>query len=99
MLTIHTILDKLTIWVNVIQNCVCVSLMASCENYYLEMLISLLKALHYVGTYVDACVDCFFIWKIDLKNDIWILRFNIIYAMNKCLIHVENDDFLHYRKI
>lgn len=54
MLSIHSILDELVVWVQVVQDGVSVHLITRCEDNYLEVLRRFLKALSPVRSDVNS---------------------------------------------
>jgi hypothetical protein len=100
MLSVEPMLNVLMIRVNIIEDSIRICLVACSEYNYLEVLVGLFETLHDVGSNVDACINSLFIWKINLKNDIRVLCFDVVNAMDKSLIHVEDNElFLYSRKI
>lgn len=94
MLSVEPVLDVLMVWIDVIQDCICVYLMTGREDNNLEMLVGLFETFHYVRANVDTSVDRLLVWEINLQNDIRILSLNIVNAVDQSLIHVEYDEFL-----
>ena len=87
-------LDQLKVWIDVVQDSVCVCLVACSEHDYLEVLAGLLQALHDERPNIDSSVNSLFIGEVNLKNDIWILCFNIVHAMDQGLIHIKDHQLL-----
>lgn len=86
MLSIHSILDELVVWVNVVQDGIRVHLITRCEHDYLEVLRRFLQALSPVRSDVYASTYNVFgiplLPKVDLQHNIWGLILNIVYAVN-----------------
>ena len=68
--------------------------MRGSETDHLEWLVSFLKTLHHVRSYVDASADSLLPRELNLQNDIRVLCLNIVHTVNQCLVHIENQDFL-----
>ena len=71
--------------------------MRRCEHDHLELFVGLLQALHQVWAQIDTSTYCFFSREVNLKQDIRILRLDVINTVNECLVHVENEDLLVLR--
>lgn len=84
-------------WVEVIKNRVGVSLVTGGEHDYLHVLVGFLKALHQVGTNVDASADDLLSWEVDLQNHVWLLALNIVNAVNQGLVHVKDERLFEVR--
>ena len=93
MLSIHSILDELVVWVQVVQDGVCVHLITRCEDDNLEVLRGFLQALSPVRSDVDASTHDVFgiplLTEVDLQHNIRRLIFNIVYAVNEGLVHIK----------
>ena len=63
------------------------------EHNHLERFVCLLEALHEVGSEIDAGAHSLLPGEIYLQYHIWILCFDVIYAMNQCFVHVKYEDF------
>lgn len=93
MLAIHSELKQFIIWVEMVQNCICVCLTRCSENTDLHMFIRFDQALHDEGPDVDACTDGLFIRKIYFKDDIRVLGFYVVNAVDQSFVHIENQNF------
>lgn len=91
MLTIKSRLDVLIVGVDVVQDGVCVHLVGGGEDDHLEVLVCFFEAFHDVRTDVDASVHCFFVGEVDFEDDVRVLRFDVVNAMDQSLVHVEDD--------
>ena len=94
MLAIHSKLKQFIIWVQVVQNCISVCLARCSENADLHMFIRFDQALHHEGPYVDASADRLFIRKIYFKDDIRVLGFYVVNAVDQSFVHIKNQNFL-----
>ena len=94
VLPVHPILEQLILWVNVIEDSISVDLVRRSEDDNLEHFIGLLEALHEVRTQIDASTDGLLTWEVDLKEDIWVLSFNIIDTVDEGLVHIKDQYFL-----
>jgi len=94
VLPIHSILDELVVWIEVVQDGVRVHLITRCEDDYLEVLRGFLQALSPVRSDVDASAHNVFgiplLTEVDLQHNIRGLILNIVYAVDEGLIHVKN---------
>lgn len=98
MLTVHTVGDQSVIGVYIVKDRIGIGLMASCEDYHLEVLSGFLKTLDYVGPDVDACADyvlgvraVLVGGEVYLKQYLGILLLYIVHAMDQGLIHIEDS--------
>ena len=86
MLSIHSILDELVVWVEVVQDGVRVHLITRCEDNYLEVLRGFLETLSPVRSDVEACTHDVFgiplLTEVNLQHNIWGLILNIVYTVN-----------------
>ena len=94
VLPVQSILEQLILRVNVVQYGISVGLVRRCEHDHLELFVGLLQTLHQVWAQIDTSTYCFFSREVNLKQDIRILRLNVINTVNECLVHVENEHFL-----
>lgn len=94
MLSVESVLDVLVVGVNVIQDGICVYLMTGGKDDDLEVLVCLFETLHDIWSDVDARIDGLFVGEVDLEDDIRVLSFNVINAVNQSLVHVEDDQLL-----
>ena len=53
VLSVHSELDKLSVRINIVENCVRICLVRSCEHHHLEMFVCFFQALHHVRPYVN----------------------------------------------
>ena len=94
MLSIHSILDELVVWVQVVKDGIRVHLITRCEDYYLEVLRGFLQTLSPVRSDVYASTHYVFgiplLPKVNLQHNIWRLILNIVYAVNEGLVHVKH---------
>ena len=68
--------------------------MRRCKHYYLERFVSLLQALHQIRSQVDPSAYSLFSREVDFQDDVRILRFNIVDAVDQCFVHVKDQHFL-----
>lgn len=68
--------------------------MACRENYYLKLFVCFLEALHQIRSKINASANCLFPWKVDLENNIRVLCFNVVDAVDQGLIHIKDQDLL-----
>ena len=92
--SVQSVLNQLFCWIKIIQYSICISLMRSCKNNNLEMLVCSFKTFYCVRTNIDSSINYFSIWKFNLENDIWIISVWIVDAMNKSFIKIENNCLL-----
>lgn len=90
MVAVQTVLEELVVRVYVVQDGVCIRLMACCEHNHLELLVRFLQALHKIGPQIDASADCLFARKVNLQDHIGVLCVYVIYTVNECLVHVKD---------
>jgi hypothetical protein len=94
VLPIHSILDELVVWVEVVQDGVRVHLITRCEDYDLKVLRSFLQALSPVRSDVDASTHNVFgiplLSEVDLQNNIRRLILNIVNTVDEGLVHVKH---------
>lgn len=94
MLTIHAILEKFFLGVDIVKDGICVDLVRCREDNHLEHFVGLLQALHEVRSKVYASTYCLFAWEVNLEKHIRVLCLDIIHAMDECLVHIEDQYFL-----
>jgi hypothetical protein len=94
VLPIHSILDELVVWVEVVQDGVRIHLITRCKYDYLKVLRGFLKALSPVRSYIDSSANYIFwitlLTEVNLKHNIWGLILNIVYTVDEGLVHVKN---------
>ena len=56
LLPVQSVLDQLMVRVDVVKDSISIGLMRCSKNYYLEVLVGLLQALHYIGPYIYTCL-------------------------------------------
>lgn len=96
VLAIESVFYVFVVGVYVVEDGICVDLVARGEDYDLEVLAGFFEALHDIRPYVDASVDCFLVWEIDFKYYIWVLGLDVIHTMDQGLVHVEDHEFFLY---
>ena len=83
--------DKLVLGVYIVQNSVSVRLMAGGEDNDLEIFGRLLEAFDDVGPNIYSSVDRLVLGlEVDLEHYIWLLRLNIVDAVDQRLVHIED---------
>ena len=90
MLTVEPVLYELLVGVDVVKNGVSIDLMARSEYDNLKVLIGLMETLDDIWSHIDTCIHSLFSWKVNFKNNICLLSFDIINTMNQSFIHVKN---------
>ena len=90
-MAVHTVLEVLIVRVDVVENSVCVCLMACCKDNHLELFICLLQALHKVRPQIDARADGLLPWKVNFEDHVGVLGVDVVDTVHKCLVHVENQ--------
>ncbi len=93
MLAVQPVLNIFMVWIYIVQNGVSIGLMRCGENDNLKILVCFLKALHDIGPNINTDLDYLFVWKIDLKDDVWLFCIDIVDTMNQSLIHVKDNRF------
>lgn len=79
MLPIQTVLDDLLVWVQLIEDCVGVSVMAGCENNDFEPFGHVLEEWDRIGPYIDAdWEDSFFRFQLNLEIRVSVLIFHVV---------------------
>jgi len=78
MLAVHSILEELVLRVDVVENGIGVGLVRGREDYNLKHLVGLLETLHEVGSQINARAYSFLARKVDFKDNIWILRLDVV---------------------
>ena len=81
MLPVESVFNVFVIWINVVQDCVSVDLVTCCEYYNLKVFVCFFETFHNIRSDVDTRINCLLVRKVDLKDDVWILGFNIINTM------------------
>ena len=82
MLPVQPVLEKLVLRVYVVKDSIGISLVACSENDHLEFFVRFLQALHQVRPQIYACTNCFLSWEINFKNDVWVLRLDVVHTVN-----------------
>lgn len=91
---IGKVLKRLEFSFKHIENFVCVRFVTSRENNNLIELVSFLQALIGIRSDVNSCLYSFACWESDIYFAfIWEV-FNVIYAVDKCFIKVEDQSLL-----
>ena len=87
-------LDELLVWVDVVQDGISIDLVTSCEDNNLEIFVCLVQTFNYVWSHINTSIDSLLTRKINLKDYVSFLSFNIVYTMYESLIHIEHHKFL-----
>jgi hypothetical protein len=91
VLAVESVVDELLLWVEIVQNNVRVALVTGSEHDHLEVLVNGLQALKRSWSNVNPSVYNFSRRERYRKHDIWIGSLDIIAAVDKGLVQVEND--------
>ena len=90
VLAVQSLLEQLLLRIHVVEDGICVDLMARREQDDLVVLARLDEALDDKRPDIDPSVHRLFARKVDFYYDISLSLFNVIDAMNQSFIHVEN---------
>lgn len=94
-MSVHPVLHVLVIWVEVVDDGVCIGLVAGSEHNYLEVLVCLSQTLVHVGSDVDSSVyRLVFIFEVYLYYDVWVFCFNVIYTVDESFIQIKDNGLL-----
>ena len=69
MLTVESMLDVSVVRVNIVQNSICIGLMACCKNNDLEVLTCFFKTLKDVRPYIYSSTD--HVLRVRLSASLW----------------------------
>ena len=90
VLAVQSLLEQLLLRIHVVEDGICVDLMARREQDDLVVLARLDEALDDKRPDIDSSVHRLLARKVDFYYDISLSLFNVIDAMNQSFIHVEN---------
>lgn len=88
-LPIQSVLNKIFVWIQVVEYSICVALMAGSENRYLEMTASFLQAFTGIRSNIQSGIHNFSRRKCNWKSDVTVL-FGVS-AVCQCLIKVKDQ--------
>ena len=98
--TVETSLDQGAIWIEVVDDRISVLLLRSSEDDHLEMLVCGFQAFSCERPDVDASHYWLgLLTELDWNEDVWIIRVNVVNAVDQRLIEIKHNCFCFARMI